>query len=271
MQLLFILLFISLISAVSPASACGPNSNCNVSDGRYYRIKLPPGYDGNKPVGVLFFAHSLGATAVGTIRNKGLTDTAARLGIALVALKAVREDWNVKNSPANRSDRRSNEFAYFDDVIVDITKRFSIDERRLVFAGASVGGTLTWTVACTGRNRFTAYIPIAGTYWLRPPETCSSPPANIIHIHGSADRTVPLKGRKVGTSRHSDVRDVHKAYAKFGSYKKSGTSSPVDLDCTHSRNPTGKILDFCLHSGGHTFHARHIEAAWKRFREVGIL
>lgn len=271
MRILLTCLTLCFLCLPTAVFACGPSSNCSIDDGRFYRIRMPAGHDGKAPVGAIVFAHSLGATASGTMRNPALKAMANRLGIALIAAKSVADDWNIKNSPANRSARNSNEFKYFDDVIRHATKRFAIDPKKIVLAGASVGGTMTWTMACQRGDRFAGFIPVAGTYWLRPPKSCSSRSTNIIHIHGTSDRTVPLEGRRVGTSRHSNIRELHAAYAKIGRYRKTSTSKPIDLTCTHSENDLSKILDLCLHSGGHSFHARHIEFAWKRFQKLGIL
>ena len=271
MRNLLVLSILIFSNFSSTAFACGSSSHCRIADERHYRIKMPDGYDGKSKIGAIFFAHGLGGNAVGVVNNQNLIRIANRLGVALVALKAKRNDWNVKNSPAGRSDRRSNEFSYLDNVIKDITKRLPINRKKLMLAGVSVGGTFTWTMACTGRGRFAAYMPISGTYWLRPPKTCSARSTNIIHVHGTSDLTVPLKGRRVGSSAHSNVNDVILAYAKIGKYKPAGKSSSSGLKCTKRRNARGKILDFCLHGGGHSFRANDIEYAWRRFSALGVL
>jgi len=271
MRILFIFAVLMFSSISSMVFACGSSSHCKVSDDRHYRIYMPQGHDGKTKIGAIFFAHGLGATAVGTVQNKNLIRTANRLGVALIGLKAKRNDWNVKNSPSGRSDRSSNEFRYLDDVIKDITRRFPINKKRLMLAGVSVGGTFTWTMACTGRNRFAAFMPISGTYWLNPPKSCSAKSANIIHVHGTSDLTVPLKGRRVGSSAHSNVNEVINAYAKIGKYKRIGKSTASNLNCTKRRNLRGRVLDFCLHGGGHSFRAKDIEYAWRRFQSLGIL
>lgn len=271
MRLLFILVVLLTSGFSSLTLACGSSSNCEIADNRHYRIHMPKNHDGKTKIGAIFFAHGLGGNAVGTVQNKNLIRMANKLNVALVALKSKSNDWNVKNSPAGRSDRSSNEFSYIDDVIRDIARRFPINKKRLMLAGVSVGGTFTWTMACTGRGRFAAFMPISGTYWLQPPKSCSAKPANIIHVHGTADLTVPLKGRRVGSSAHSNVNDLIKAYAKIGKYRVTKNISNAGLKCANHRNARGKILDFCLHNGGHSFRTKDIEFVWRRFHRLGIL
>lgn len=271
MRFLFVLIFLLLPNFASIVFACGTSSHCKIADDRHYRIHIPNNHDGKTKIGAIFFAHGLGGNAVGIVQNKNLMRIANKLGVALVALKSKSNDWNVKNSPAGRSDRSSNEFRYLDDVINDVTKRFPVSKNRLMLAGVSVGGTFTWTMACTGKNRFAAYMPISGTYWLQPPKSCPAKLANVIHVHGTADLTVPLEGRRVGSSAHSNVNEVIKAYAKIGQYKRTGKATKSNLKCVNRRNPRDKILDFCLHNGGHRFRAADLAYAWKRFRSLGIL
>jgi len=272
MRILLVALIILFSTFAAPSFACGGvSTNCNLPDERYYRILMPEGHDGKTPIGALIFAHGLGGSADSIINNRNLIKMTSELGIALISLQTKSYDWNVKNSPRGRADRSSNEYDYLDDVRKDISKRFAVDRSKLVLAGMSVGGTFTWTMACTGRNRFAAYIPISGAYWKNPPVSCSAPPQNVIHIHGTSDPTVPLTGRNFSNSGHANIYDIHKVYAKIGRYRKINHATPIDLDCKQSRNPSNKILDFCLHDGGHAFEARHISYAWKRLRRLGIL
>lgn len=271
MRLLFILVVLFTSGFSSQTLACDSSSNCQIADDRHYRIHLPKNHDGKTKIGAIFFAHGLGGNAVGIVQNKNLRRMADKLNVALVALKSKSNDWNVKNSPAGRSDRSSNEFSYIDNVIGDVTRRFLINKNKLMLAGVSVGGTFTWTMACTGKGRFAAFMPISGTYWLQPPKSCSAKPTNIIHVHGTADLTVPLKGRLVGSSAHSNVNDVIQAYAKIGRFRATKNTANATLRCVNHRNARGKILDFCLHNGGHSFRTKDIEFAWKRFRSLGIL
>ena len=145
--LIFLVLFLPGYS--THALACGDSSICLIAGERHYHIRLPAGHNGKTKVGAIFFAHGLGGRSSGIIQNRNLTRMANRLGVALVALQSKNSDWNIKNSPAGRSDRSSNEYAYLDNVIKDITKKFPINKKRLMLAGVSVGGTMTWTMACT--------------------------------------------------------------------------------------------------------------------------
>jgi len=270
MRFIFLTIII-LFHLPTLAHACGGGEKCIVADGREYFVRMPQGHDGKTPIPALFFAHGLGGSGKNNIHNSSLIDMASQLNIALITLQTKSFDWNVKNSPKGRADRSSNEFDYLDDVIADISKRFAINKEKLVLGGMSVGGTFSWTMACTGRNRFAAYMPISGAYWKFPPKSCSSPPQNVIHIHGKHDQIVPLTGRNFSNSGHANIFDIHKAYAKIANFEVVGKSKPLDLQCKISRNAGGKLLELCIHGGEHHFHARHISYALRRFVELDIL
>ena len=58
----------------------------------------------------------------------------------------------------------------------------------------SVGGSLTWYLACQEPGKFAAFAPMAGGFWRRHPSTCAGP-VKLLHAHGWRDQTVPLEGR----------------------------------------------------------------------------
>lgn len=269
MRIALIILLLFTPFFISPALACGPESNCNVDGNRYYRIRMPANHDGKSSIGAIIFAHSYKATAVGTIRHEELRQLVSDLGVALVAVKSDGPNWRIPNSPGSNGVRGNPELSYFDDVIDDIGRRFPIDTSRLMMAGVSVGGMMTWSLACSSSDKFAGFAPMAGTFWSPPPKSCRSPPTNVIHFHGTADQTVPLKGRQVGSSRQGDVFEVLAMYTRSGGYEGLETSKRLDLECQRSTNANGKILEFCLHSGGHVFRAKYVAHAWKELERLG--
>ncbi|MEP6356674.1 MAG: prolyl oligopeptidase family serine peptidase [Hyphomicrobiales bacterium] len=269
MRIVFLVLIITFSSLASPSWACGPTSHCKVDDGRHYRIRMPENHDGKTPVGAIIFAHSFGATAVGTIRNKNLIKAANDLGVALVAPKSRGRDWHIPNSPENKTPPAQQEARYFDNIIDDMTKRFPIDRSKLLMTGVSAGGMMTWQLICERGDKFAAFVPIAGTFWHPQPKNCKTPPAHVMHVHGTTDTVVPITGRNARGSKQGNVYDVMNMYAKFGRFKGNKRPKPLDMNCKSTKNASGKILALCFHEGGHKFDAAHIAHAWKQFDAAG--
>lgn len=260
MRALFALLCLLL---AAPAWACGPDSDCVVG-ARAYRLYLPAGL-GDAPVGALLFAHGYKGTAGAEMRNKALRAMAGDLGIALVALDAGGDDWKLAHTPQDPEATKAREQGYVAAVLADLKTKVLLDPARTVLSGFSAGGMMTWTMACEMSGDFAGFVPLSGTFWAPEPATCTSPPANIVHIHGTRDATVPLAGRAIGATRQGDVAKVLAMYAGYGGYTPSETvTAPEGMTCARSTNPAGKLLEFCTFDGGHDASVARLRYGYAR-------
>ncbi len=264
------LLLSALLSLPLPALGCGPDTDCKLGN-RHYRIAMPEGHDGATRVGAVVFAHGYRGSAAGMMRNTGFRKTISDMGLALIAVKSARDDWVIPNAPRDKANDGAVEFDYFDAVIADAADRFAIDTDKMLVTGFSAGGMMVWNLACARPDLFAGFAPISGTFWLEPPESCDTPVANIIHIHGDSDPTVPLTGRPIADTHQGDVGESLAMYKEFGGFsgqERGGTSA---LDCNAQRNPDGKLLEFCLFEGGHSFRSSFVSYAWDRLAALGKL
>ena len=253
-------LILTLLLA-GPALACSPQTDCVVGD-RSYRLYLP---ETDGPTGVLFFAHGYQGSANGTMRNQSLMALAEEFGLAFVALDAGAPDWNLAHRPQAPAQTATQEFGYMADVIADLGTRMDLDRDRLVLTGFSAGGMFTWNMICGMSEPFAGFIPYSGTFWLAPPETCPTPPANVVHIHGTEDRTVPLGGRQIGGTRQGAVPDTLAMYRSHGGFEALGTETAAGgMSCAQSANGDGVILDFCTFAGGHSFTVERLRHGIER-------
>jgi polyhydroxybutyrate depolymerase len=265
-----VFMFLALLLIAPAALACGPGSDCVVGE-RHYRIAMPEGYEGPGRMPAIVYAHGYRGTARGVMRNSSLRRLASDLDAVLIAVNAAGPGWNLPNGPRTPDSDGAAEFAYFDAVLEDSTRRFPIDPSRIVAAGFSAGGMMTWNLACARPDRFAGFVPIAGTFWLSPPKTCARPVTSIIHIHGDADETVPLLGRRIGPTKQGEVPAAIEMYAAFGGFGEPKTNRYGGLTCNEMRNASGDRLDFCLFSGGHALRTEHLRHAWEQLRKAGQL
>lgn len=238
----------------SPALACGETTDCGIPNGTY-RVHLPPG----APTGAILFAHGYRGTAAGTMQSAALLALADDLGVALVGLKSFDEDWTIPNAPSAGTRPERDEVDYALRVQRDVADRFGIDAERMLLVGFSAGGMLTWNVACAAGGAFAAFVPMSGTFWGGPPDTCPTE-ARIFHFHGTSDDVVPIAGRPIGPTVQGDMNDV---LAMYRADKALGEGRAVDregLDCTQWDG--GAMLRYCLHPGGHEFRTDWIAGVW---------
>lgn len=260
---------LTILSAL-PAVACGPDTDCRIGD-RHYRIRMPAGHDGKTPIGAIVFAHGYTGNARAAVQSKGFAAMARKMNVALISTKSAGRGWTLPGSPKHGKVAGADELAYFDRVIEDAAKRFPIDRKRLVASGFSAGGMMVWNLACHRSQKFAGFIPIAGTFWAPIPKTCTTPVASVVHVHGDADKTVPLGGRPIRETRQGDVSQVLKMYASYGDFGSVKTATPRGLRCHVRENAAGHILNFCIYMGGHSFYIRHIRQAWEMLVKAGRL
>ncbi|WP_375229845.1 alpha/beta hydrolase family esterase [Roseobacter sp. S98] len=261
----------ALILAAGTAHACGPDTDCMIGD-RHYRIAMPEGHDGTSPVPAIVFSHGYRGSAAGVMRNGSLRRMVSGLGAALIAVKSGDQDWVIPNAPRHMDSDGAEEFAYFGAVLDDAATRFAIDADRVVATGFSAGGMMTWNLACSMSDRFAGFVPISGTFWLEPPETCSAPVASIIHIHGDADKTVPLMGRKILQTKQGEVAEALEMYRGFGGFEPVSEDERYGgLVCDGDANDAGDVMKFCLFEGGHSFRTEYVRFGWEQLEEAGRL
>lgn len=263
MRTVSILLVMLVFFSSRIALACGADSDCRVIDGSY-RVRLPPS-PAERPFGAILFFHGWQQTAEDVMNDQALAAVAARLGVALVALNGEQKTWSFPSSPHHYRD----DFKYVHTVLEDIGERFPIDRSRIIGAGFSQGASMLWYLACRQPRLFAAFAPVSGAFWRPAPRTCTAPLPVLLHLHGVADATVPLKGREDAPGvRQDSVRDSFGILGPSAPLQKlprvrSGFIGETPLTCERSaRRRDGGLLELCLHAGGHQFIAAWIEHAW---------
>jgi polyhydroxybutyrate depolymerase len=256
------LLILGLASALplaSPAAACSDVSPCDVDGGSYF-ARPPAGWDGKSLLPVVFYFHGHSDSAAVTMADPYMKKSLDDAGILLVAMDGENRSWSF---PAKLTGSRD-DVRYTAAVLADVKKRFSVDTSLLLASGFSVGGSMVWYVACSLGNAFSGYAPMSGSYWEPMPTDCPGGPVALRHIHGTADRTVPLEGRSLRSGQFKQG-DSNESFRRL--LARNGCSSQPDhvstrdvLTCrTWSAGSCsgGKGAEFCLHDGGH-----RIESQW---------
>jgi predicted peptidase len=149
----------------------------------HYAIDIPANYSPSTPVPLVLALHSglRGADALGAGRNvvKILIGPAlAELGAIIVAPDSVRGNWS---TPENEKAVK----ALLDAVLAN----YSIDKKKVVVTGYSMGGEGSWHLAEKFPDRFSAAIPVAG----RPPASAAGWRLPVLAIHSRDDQVAPFE------------------------------------------------------------------------------
>jgi polyhydroxybutyrate depolymerase len=243
------------------AGACSADSDCEVGD-RTYRLRLPDSRDGGAAVGAIVFLHGYRGKSAGVMRNKAMLALADRLGVALVALQSIGDDWSLPRAPSSDIVPGVDEAEYLDAVMEDLAGRADIDRERVVIAVFSSGGMGVWHLACYRGGSFAGFVAMSGTFWKPEPEACPSPPAKLIHYHGAQDKIVPMQGRQIKDAMQGDVLKSMEMLAATGSYGAPEDASEDGLECTRWSGGEGGFLELCQFDGKHAMKTAHVERAW---------
>lgn len=148
----------------------------------HYALSIPRNYSPSTPVPLILALHfGVGggdaAGAGGDVVQILIGPALAELGAIIVAPDSVRGDWS-------SSENQKAVNALLDMVLA----RYSIDKKKVVVTGFSMGGAGAWLFAEKFSERFSAAIPVAG----RPLASASGWRLPVLAIHSHDDQVVPF-------------------------------------------------------------------------------
>jgi polyhydroxybutyrate depolymerase len=250
------LLGMALGASAASAGCNGTAEPCRLPGGTYH-IALPGGAAGPYPAVVLL--HGYGGEGSGFVREDGVARAFLERGYAVIApdgqprRNGRGKTWDFHpDRPATRD-----ETAFLIAVAEDAARTFGLRRDDMLLAGFSIGGSMTSYVACRAPDAFAAYAPVAGSFWRPHPARCAGP-VRLLHMHGRADRTVPLEGRQIAPGFvQGNVPEAMQIW------RQTNGCPAVEADTTETVGPftlahwasgcrPGGDLIFALHSGAHS-------------------
>ena len=147
-----------------------------------YAISVPANYAPSARVPLVLALHfgTGGGSSVGAGQDvlRILVEPAlAELGAIIVAPDSLRGDWSTAEN-----ERAVN--LLLDGVLAS----YSIDAKKIVVTGFSMGGAGTWHFAQKYPKRFSAAVPVAG----RPPASAAGWRLPVLAIHSRNDQVAPI-------------------------------------------------------------------------------
>lgn len=237
------------------AWACGAEGPaCGVALGEY-RVAEPSTPATARPAVV--FIHGAGDSAAGILARQQFVDEFTRHGYVVIAPQGLmRPDRGFTNWYFRPDDPpRRDELAFMRQIMADATERFHINRARVLLAGESIGGSVTWYLACRAPGDFAAYAPVDGGFWNKLPTGCAGP-VKLLHTHGWTDATVPLEGRAIpGVAVQGDIFAGLAIWRLANGCPTQAPSATTAEGKIWHRQWTGcaagSWLEFVLHDGGH--------------------
>lgn len=230
---------------------------------RTYIQKLPTGFDANsESLPVVFCLHGLGGNAqqMTNIGFNQMGDTARFITIYPQGLNNAfnQPSWANGTLLAPNADDEGLFNALIDRMILD----YNADPTRIYSAGISMGGIMSYKLACALNNRIAAIASMSGTMSTSDINTCVPTYVTpVIHFHGDADGTVPydsaaLPSLSLVPETIEFWRSAHNCSMSYDSTRIANTANDgltVDQFAYIGCTPNNSLELWRVNGGGHDY------------------
>ena len=226
---------LTIVDEVSATDSTLHSISVNGSAKRSYILHVPPSYSTGNAMPLMIALHGHSWTAA-RFRDTTKLDQIADLNNFIVAYPDGEfNSWNAGNC-CNVSG--TNDVDFLSGLVDSITSKYSIDKSRVWALGHSNGGMMAYRTACEISEKITA-IAVGGGIFAA--FSCSPKKAlSVIHIHGSADETLPITGTVWGPGPLLSA-------AKYAGYAGCSTTSSITWTCTNGSQIQVNIEDGATH------------------------
>ncbi len=167
---------------------------------REYSIYIPSSYDGTSEFPLLFNFHG-GNDRVASWQAISDMRPIADTANFIVVYPQARPDPSDGNSLnwITKVPGTFDDVPFFSSLIDTIASNYQIDQNRIYACGYSLGGDMSFELACKLNSRIAATAPVARTTQANPNSFCSPVhPTGVLTILGSNDFTSPYNGITFG-------------------------------------------------------------------------
>ena len=155
----------------------------------------------------------------------------------------------------NTSESSTQDIAFVEALIDDLSARYCVDSSRIYATGYSLGSMFTYELACHLNARFAAIASLAGTMPVAPNSCALVENVSIMHIHGQDDPIISYGSEwewkawdSVGTMR--DIPSLVRFWSEqYGCQNESETESDSALHIVHDACDEGVRVEHYRLSG----------------------
>ena len=162
---------------------------------RTYRLYRPTIYTGTTSVPLVLNLHGYTSTALQQQFYGNFMPIADTANFIIVHPQGTKDGSNQPYWNAGISTLGANDLLFLSQLIDSIKAGYNIDANCIYSTGMSNGGFMSNYLACNLSNKIAAIAGVTGTIFTNWFNSCNpSRPVPVMHIHGTADPTVPYSG-----------------------------------------------------------------------------
>ncbi len=158
---------------------------------RSYRIHLPPDFDPQESLPLVFNLHGFTSNAIQQEIYSGMNAVADSARFIVCYPDGIGQAWNVGWSFGSTAD----DIGFISAMIDEFAENYNINTNRVYSCGMSNGGFMSYHLACNLPEKIAAVASVTGSMVPGSLADCTPDPARpVMEIHGTADPTVPYEG-----------------------------------------------------------------------------
>jgi len=160
---------------------------------RTFSLHVPKGYTGESPVALVLDWHGLGSSGAAQKGLSGYEALSDQEGFIVAWANGLDNAWNI--GPCCTRSRTIDDLEFARAVVDDIKRRACIDPKRVYADGYSMGGGMSYYLACNAADVFAAVAPSAFDLLVEDEMPCTpARPISVISFRGTSDPIVPYTG-----------------------------------------------------------------------------
>ena len=163
---------------------------------RSFLIYVPTNIKENAPLVVAI--HGYTSSAKTLMGYSGINQVADKEGFLVAYPQGTKDsrDNNFFNVGYEfHSDSKVNDVNFIREIVLNLTKEYKLNSKRVFATGMSNGGDMSYLLACTSSDLFTAVAPVAGVMMKDTLENCNpEKKIPIFEIHGTKDSISKFEG-----------------------------------------------------------------------------
>ena len=163
---------------------------------RSFLIYVPTNIKENAPLVVSI--HGYTSSAKTLMGYSGINQIADKEGFLVAYPQGTKDsrDNNFFNVGYEfHSDSKVNDVNFIREIVLNLTKDYKLNSKRVFATGMSNGGDMSYLLACTSSDLFTAVAPVAGVMMKDTLENCNPvKKIPIFEIHGTKDSISKFEG-----------------------------------------------------------------------------